>query len=707
MSIFSIRVRPIIFVLFLSPSLPAFAQNNLVAESEQLAKKFTIKDTLFKGPYIDKDEWHDKPVGHRYIHGGFKGTDTRFSFYIPSKEKFQWHFFQYITPVPISENLSQGASGEADKIGFCISHGAYFVESNGGGKSGAGMPGSGIDPKIGAYRANAACAEFSRVVANQIFGQHKIFGYAFGGSGGAYRTVGGIENTEGVWDGAVPYVLGSPMAIPNVFTIRIYAMQILHDKFPQIVDALEPGGGDVYAGLNDIEKQTLLEATQMGFPAKAWFAYQTMGLHAFPVLYPGVKMADAKYFKDFWTMPGYLGIDSTNVISKARIQKNSKIKTIISADVAVKNGLLSAESIAQVRGTADDAWRNLGHAEGEMPVAFQLQDAFPNNIFLGGDLIIKSGAANGKKLFVTRISGDTVVLGSSDVNALSQIRVEDKVTLDNSDFLAAETYHRHQVPGKEYHAWDQFRDSEGRPIYPQRPMLLGPLFTQAASGVLPTGKFNGKMILLGSLWDSEAFPWQQDWYRSKVSERLGDTTDNYFRLWYTDHANHADNEFNKYPTHIVSYLGVLQQALLDLSEWVEKGIAPPSTTNYKIKNSQIILPGGANERKGIQPVIALKANGSNKAEVKVGQTVTLNAEIESPPAAGKVVAAEWDFENAGTFSLQEKFTAASTVNLKRTHVFSKPGTYFVSLRVAAQREGDSKTPYTRIQNLDRVRVVVR
>ena len=67
----------------------------------------------------------------------------------------------------------------------------------------------------------------------QIYGGKRPYGYGFGGSGGAYRTVGGIENTEGVWDGVVPYVLGSPMAIPNVFTVRMYAMRVLHDKLPK------------------------------------------------------------------------------------------------------------------------------------------------------------------------------------------------------------------------------------------------------------------------------------------------------------------------------------------------------------------------------------------------------------------------------------------------------------------------------------------
>jgi len=38
-------------------------------------------DPKLKEPYIDVDEWRDKPVRHRYVHGGFKGTTARFAFY--------------------------------------------------------------------------------------------------------------------------------------------------------------------------------------------------------------------------------------------------------------------------------------------------------------------------------------------------------------------------------------------------------------------------------------------------------------------------------------------------------------------------------------------------------------------------------------------------------------------------------------------------
>ena len=98
-------------------------------------------DDEFGEPYVDVDEWRDDPVRHRYVHGGFAGTETRFSIYLPPPEQYEGRFFQHITPVPDSENLAQGAVGEEDKIGFSIASGAYFLETNGGGTSGS--PGSG------------------------------------------------------------------------------------------------------------------------------------------------------------------------------------------------------------------------------------------------------------------------------------------------------------------------------------------------------------------------------------------------------------------------------------------------------------------------------------------------------------------------------------------------------------------------------------
>tara|TARA_Y100001980_G_scaffold46342_1_gene30256 strand:+ start:49532 stop:51652 length:2121 start_codon:yes stop_codon:yes gene_type:complete len=675
------------------------------------AKDFISSDTLFNSPYVDIDEWRETPVPHRYVHGGFEGTETRFSFYFPPKEKYEGRFFQYITPFPDNENLSQGATGEQDKIGFSLESGAYFVETNGGGAIDFSNPRAN-DPTIGAYRANAASAQFSRVVAQKLFGGDRPFGYSFGGSGGAYRTVGGIENTTGVWDGAVPYVLGSPMAIPNVFSVRMHAMRILKDKFPQIIDAVDAGGsGDMYAGLNVEERAALEEVTKMGFPPQSWYAYESMGIHGFLVLYQGVVAADGKYFtEDFWNKPGYLGASPTQSLLKARIQKKSTIKAAIGLDQAIELGLTEPVS-EEDRGSADLAWKSAGGSAGNKPVAFELEDIMPDVDFLGGDLLILSGEAAGQKLQITKVDGNKVVLANANpTQVLVNIQPGDAVQVDNSNFLAVQTYHRHQVPGPEYTVWDQFRNEAGEPLYPQRPMLLGPLFTLSASGSIPTGKFDGKMILLGSLMDREAYPWQCGWYRNRVTEHLGEKTDDHFRLWYTDHAIHGDGE-NQLddPTRAVSYIGVLQQTLRDLSAWVEKGSEPAATTSYQVKDGQVIIPPTATERKGIQPVVSLKANGSKKAIVKVGEEVSFTADVAVPENQGKVISAAWDFDGSGDYKEQAKMGTEmnSKATISTTHKFSKPGTYFVTLRAFAQRDGDSDTAFARIQNLDRVRVVVQ
>jgi hypothetical protein len=85
---------------------------------------------LFKEPYVDIDEWRDKPVRDRYVHGGFKGIEARFSFYFPPRDRYQGRFFQHITPIPLSEHMAQGRSGEDDDIGFAVASGGYFVETN-------------------------------------------------------------------------------------------------------------------------------------------------------------------------------------------------------------------------------------------------------------------------------------------------------------------------------------------------------------------------------------------------------------------------------------------------------------------------------------------------------------------------------------------------------------------------------------------------
>ena len=668
-------------------------------------------DAMFARPYIDKDEWRGAPVRHRYVHGGFDGTETRFSYYLPEKAAYEGRFFQYITPVPDSENLSQnGQTGEEDKIAFAIASGAIFVETNGGGAGNTGGPAFGADPTIGAWRANAAAARFVRKVAADMYGAHRTWGYAFGGSGGAFRTIGSIENTRGVWDGVVPYVVGSPMAAPNVFAVRMHAMRILKDRFDQIVDAVEPGGsGDPYAGLNPEEADALREVTRMGFPTPAWFGHRTMGVHGFTALYQGMVLADPTYFTDFWTKPGYLGANPPESLVKARLQFPTRVSVVLDGAAAQAAGIAIGRNVGTARGTADLAWQAVGGTGSGRPVAIRLEGTAPEVGFIGGDLVINSGAAAGKRIALRELTGNTALIGVADLRVLAALRPGDEVTVDNSNFLAAQTYHRHQVPpGREYPVWDQFRKADGTPAYPQRAIAMGPMFARGASGTLQSGRFDGKMIVLSSLWDREAFAWQADWYAGKVREHLGARTDDHFRLWYTDRALHGDATRQEDPARTVSYLGVLQQALRDLGAWAEKGVAPPPSTAYRVTDGQVIVPATASERRGIQPVVTLKVGSGKRIEVRPGQRFRLSGTIEVPPGAGTVVAAEWDFDGKGAYPFAATVRPGQRkVRVSATWRFDQPGTYFPVLRGIAQRQGDTKTAFARIQNLDRVRVVVK
>ena len=672
---------------------------------------YDTEDAMFGQPYIDIDEWRDAPVRHRYVHGGFTGTDTRFSYYFPPAEQYDGRFFQYITPVPDSENLSQGKTGEEDKIGFAIDSGAYFIETNGGGKFGVAQPGMDIDPAIGAYLANAAAAQYSRAVAEEIYGEGRPYGYAFGGSGGGYRTIAGMENTSGVWDGAVPFVIGSPVSIPNMFTVRVYGMRVLGDDLPAIADALEPGSNkDPFTDLDLTDEQVaaLREATRMGFPLQGWHAHDHLGLHAFALLFPIVVGMDPAYFEDFWSKPGYEGYEPTPSLTAARLNHTTTIERLISADEAIDMGLKIGHLAGRGHGLADDAWKAMqGEHGADVPVALAIAEPPAKNT-LGADLIVASGEAADSPLPMVRVEDNIVLLTPGDSTVASKLKVGDSLLFNNDNFLAVQTYHRHQVPGPEFTVWDQFRDEDGNPIYPQRPMLLGPIMSRGATGGLQNGKFDGKMIVVENLYDTEAFPWQADWYRGKVTEHLGDATDDNFRLWYTDHANHGDFTDQRDPLHTVSYLGVLQQALRDLSAWVEDGVAPPATTEYDVVDGQVEVPATAAERRGIQPVAHVLANGGKRAEISAGDSVELEAKITVPPGTGEVVSAHWDLDGKGTFPVaadivrDEEGTAMVTLS----HSYTEPGTYFPTLRVASQRQGDSDTPFARILNLDAARVVV-
>jgi hypothetical protein len=214
------------------------------------------------------------------------------------------------------------------------------------------------------------------------------------------------------------------------------------------------------------------------------------------------------------------------------------------------------------------------------------------------------------------------------------------------------------------------------------------------------------MLLVQALMDIDALAWCADWYRSEVKKALGPGFAENLALWFIDHAQHDNPASSVAKAHTVRLDGPLQQGLRDLSQWVEKGVRP-SDTKYTVVASQVLVPETAREREGIQATVELKANGNARAEVRINESVTFSTMVDVPSGAGQVVAVEWDFEGVGNYRVVEQISKPQpTVSSSTTHAYDKPGTYYAVLRATSQRNGDAQTPYGRIQNIARVRVVV-
>ena len=121
--------------------------------------------------------------------------------------------------------------------------------------------------------------------------------------------------------------------------------------------------------------------------------------------------------------------------------------------------------------------------------------------------------------------------------------------------------------------------------------------------------------------------------------------------------------------------GILNQALLDLAAWAERGVAPPPSSHYSLDAmNQVVLPYKASERHGLQPVVHLTANGKIRTEAGVNQPVNLAGQIEMPPGAGKVFQYDW-YLGSSDFAYEPATKLAepqSLVNATRTVSFPQP-----------------------------------
>ncbi|ARS26942.1 tannase/feruloyl esterase family alpha/beta hydrolase [Sphingomonas sp. KC8] len=674
-------------------------------------------DPYFGKPFIDVDERREQPSSHRYVHGGFENTDTRFAIYFPDKPVYQGRFFQ-----PLGGGLGGTEfafvgplAGVLGGVEACFRLGGYMLESNQGHFGNDLDQRAGNDPGLYGYRASAESARFAKHLATLHYGRPPHHGYVYGGSGGARRSPLCLENAADIYDGALPFMGGGPVAPgkadepiesvqPTGFGAMFNVRRLLGDKLASVIDAMEPGGsGNPFEGLTTYEREALADLYRLGFPRGAeYMIAQPMGQAAMWCWNADDwKRQDPDYVHAFWNEKGYAGHDTPHLFEGDRIVRfETKVGEVrIAGDIAaevMRGGPAAGEASSFMAVMSPP----------EKPIAIRLAGA-PQGYLPGAGVRVTSGNAADRQLYVTGLFGDTLLLDGfgADGNAkAADIEPGDSVEVDNDAFLAYCHWHRHHIIAGEK-GFDQVI-VDNAPIFPQR----RPICVPTPFGGHYSAQFEGKLLYMQHTHDTSLWPDQAILYAENVS-RHGNP-DN-FRLQWVENAEHIPPAFlpsSIFPSpssRLINYSGVIEQGLADLVAWVEEGDVPPAS-QYQYAGGKLTLPPEAKDRGGIQPVVAASANGASRADVKVDEPVTLVVVAEVPPNAGTIVRVEWDLDGSGTFPVaQDGVDATSTaIRLSTTHAYAKAGTYFPSVRVIAQRDGDVATPHRQIPNLARVRVVV-
>jgi hypothetical protein len=672
----------------------------------------------FGAPFIDIDEQREAPRPHRYVHGGFEGTHTRFSFYLPPAELYQGRMFQF---------LSGGAGGDENSLvtqaamGFGWAFdtvfdelGGILVESNQGHFGNEGN--TGVSGDLELFGASAQTGRYAKAFAESLYGSPPHHSYVWGGSGGGLRSTACIENRPDVWDGAVPFVIGEASGSSLSLTLAYWWLHC-RDRLAEIVDATEPGGtGDPFAGLTDDERRALATVYRGGWNRGAETQLWASASWMFGLA--GLKANDASYFDDFWAARGYLGHDHPEQLVKLLVDQRCKVTRVKKGPDGPGQLWLPAFVSPAVNSSRPDQ----GGAYGIEVDADLGGD--PNRLFMTRVTVL-TGAAKGRQIYVAR--DDDLLVGErmTAPDMFDGVEVGDEVLLDNRDLIAWAHRWMYAVDLERWTVEDPV--SGGRRLAPEYAglgmvMLDGkPIYPQRTGRVLPVsqhGGFDRKVIHVSCTHDTIVPLPSVAHYHRMVLDHHGDQTDSHYRLWWVENAAHAAAEFllalttpEKNPgvwrSRLVSYDGVVREALAAIVRWVEAGVAPAASTSYRFSaDSGLVLPASAAERGGVQPIVRATANGGQRAAVRVGEPVVFAGFAEQPAGTGTIVSAGWDFEGAGDFAhAHEVEGEAQSGRFEATHAYAKPGVYFASFRVGAHRDGrHGKGPA--VENGARVRVVV-
>jgi hypothetical protein len=499
---------------------------------------------------------------------------------------------------------------------------------------------------------------------------------------------------------------GSTIAFGQMFLCQ----RILGDKIIDIAQAMAPGGhGDPFKGLNTNQREELSRLYKLGFPrGDEYMISQPLGqMWLWTSMAESLADQDPSYFENFWTQPGYVGHDQPEFLGQDILDKRAKVKRVLTGGDVLADPRFEEPRHQNFRMLVSVFSSLTG--DPDLPVAIELEDVGPG-YRLGAAIKPVSGEAAGRALYCASLADNVYYCdGEGDANLLrfKGVKPGDEVHIDNRKFLAFHYFARHHVLNDL-----QFADLmvDGVATYPQHPVPMNsPLM-----GVGYSGKYEGKLMWVHHTKDSSLWPPNGVIYRDAVFGAQGEAgAKERFRLRWIENAEHgpaamAPSLPNRASnTWLIDYMPFIEQSLADLIDWVEKAVSPVDTA-FEWTDNKVILSPDATERRGIQAVIAVTANGGARAEVAVGASVTLEMQADVPPGAGAIVEAEWDFDGKGTFPFKYDGIdgRAPSVTLSTTHVFDKPGEYFVTGRVHSHRKGDVSATACRIPNVAQARVVV-
>lgn len=555
----------------------------------------------------------------------------------------------------------------------------------------------------GHWRHSAAATKIAEDMVRKMYGTTgKIYGYYWGCSGGGQMAQAAAEGQTGVWEGVIivcPATRGNPahafqwqghfaLALSDEKRARLMSLRMVGNGVNALDGLTDEEKTLLYAGLNEEEKSVLNELLAAGYPLNELNSF----LRLSPITGTNeIFHLDPTYEDDFWSKPGYAGSNPPSYLSAAKMDGFATI-TAVSRDATgfITSVQLDPATIPAVPPASASPIGTTGQrfyvyaADGQSRVVdpSSRSEAYGT---LSGTLDRKTG--------LLKLSGEN---SSVLLDALTK---GSKIRVTNRFLLAAYFYPRHTiVPG--YYQYDQYRDADGTPKYPQRSFSVADITTmKQGAGVLSLGNIKTKVMLFQNLSDFLAFPSWVAGYANTIEQNLGSAkADQMLRVYYQERGGHTNGG-------IVG--GIFNQALIDMMAWAEKGVAPKPSSQwaFELPLTQVILSPEAAVRKGLQPVVNITVNGSDHAKVDVDQPVNLVARLEMPPATGKIVQYDWTYSTVTDATILSK--PLQKVDVARTVSFTAPGNYIIRLTANGQRDGlVDPDNQTLAQNYGEVRVIV-